>query len=235
MKLKRFESEHYLFHYEAASQAERDLTRIVSVQEGCFEFICQVLRVKPSFKLSYFLCASPEEVGRLYGDNEPCNGFAAPPDRIYAVYNERVHCIGFHEDAHLLSELVGHPNSPAIREGLAMYFDRQWWGIQNFDWAVRHFKAGQSPQISRLIDREYFFSVDETFSYPVMGAFTDWLISAFGIEQYLRFYREKDAANGFLSVYQKTPAEMDEAFIRYLQLFSLDSALEKRMEELLNA
>ena len=93
-----------------------------------------MLNTRPVFKIEYFLCETPEDVGRIYGDNEPCNGFAAPPNKIYAVYNEKIQCIGFHEDAHIISYTINRPDCPAIREELAMYFDRKWWGIQNLDW-----------------------------------------------------------------------------------------------------
>ena len=112
--MKQYESEHYIFNYGEDTKAERDIAEIAAYQEACFHYICSFLGVKPDFKIEYFLCDSPEEVGRIYGDNDPCNGFAAPPDKIYAVYNEQVQCIGFHEDAHIISFLVKRPKCPAI-------------------------------------------------------------------------------------------------------------------------
>ncbi|MGM9587016.1 MAG: hypothetical protein ACI3VA_05970, partial [Candidatus Limivicinus sp.] len=114
--MKQFESEHYIFHFTEESKAEADITEIASCQEACFRNICSVLKVSPSFKIDYFLCQSPQEVGKLYGDNEPCNGFAVMPNRIYAVYNEKLRCIGFHEDAHILSYTLNRPDCPAVRE-----------------------------------------------------------------------------------------------------------------------
>ena len=83
--------------------AERDIEKIAALQEGCFSHVCAVLGLTPDFKIEYFLCDSPEEVGHIYGNYFPCNGFADLPNRIYAVYNENVQCIGFHEDMHLIS------------------------------------------------------------------------------------------------------------------------------------
>lgn len=114
--MKCIESENYIFHYGADTKAEQDIGKIVAYQESCFQYICSVLQVKPGFKLEYFLCDSPEEVGRVYGDNEPCNGFAAPPNKIYAVYNEDVQCIGFHEDAHLISFTINGASNTANRK-----------------------------------------------------------------------------------------------------------------------
>ena len=156
--MKQYESEHYLFHYNEHSTAERDLSLIVQTQEACFRYICDVLRVEPDYKLNYFLCKTPEEVARVYGDCEPCNGFAYAPDKIYAVYNDKTRCIGFHEDAHLVSWLIAHNESPAVKEGLAMYFDRKWWNIPNQEWVAHYLKTGRYEPVSRLLD--FFSSID---------------------------------------------------------------------------
>ena len=135
--MKQFESDHYIFHYGEETKAERDIQSIADCQENCFRFICDVLGITPEFRIEYYLCDSAEEVGR----NDPCNAFASPPDTVYAVYNEHIQCIGFHEDSHLISYIINRPDCPAVREGLAMYFDRKWWGIQNMDWAGYYLKT----------------------------------------------------------------------------------------------
>ena len=231
--MKQFESEHYIFNYSVNTKAEQDIAEIAAYQEACFRYICNVLGVTPEFKIEYFLCDSPEEVGRIYGDNDPCNGFAARPNKIYAVYNEQVQCIGFHEDAHIISFTINRPNCPAITEGLAMYFDRKWWGIQNLDWTGYYLKAGRYLPIDKLLDRKSFFSEDCAITYPIMGAFTDGLITTYGKERYLCFYKQQNMASSMEHIYQKTPAEMNQAFVDYVRLFQLDRVLEQRMETLL--
>lgn len=229
----QFESEHYIFHYGANTKAERDIVKIAACQENCFQYICSVLDVTPEFKIEYYLCDSPEEVGRIYGDNDPCNGFAALPNKIYAVYNEQVQCIGFHEDAHVISYLINRPACPAIREGLAMYFDRKWWGIQNLDWTGFFLKTGRFLPVDALLDRAFFCAYDCTITYPIMGAFTDWLISRWGMERYLQLYRQKNIPAAMVQVYGKTPEQMNRDFISYVSLFKTDEGLEQRMEALL--
>lgn len=230
--MKQFETEHYLFHYGENSKAEADIREIAACQESCLHYICQVLRTKPPFKIEYYLCDSPEEVGRVYGDDEPCNAFAALPDKIYAVYNERIQCIGFHEDAHIISYCINRPDSPAIREGLAMYFDRQWWGISNWAWTAYYRKTGQYRAVDELLPKEAFFNVDCAVSYPIVGAFTDYLISAYGIEDYLRLYRMQDMARAMEVVYGKSPKELNKEFTAYVDLFRIDEGLLERMASL---
>ena len=229
----QFESEHYIFHYGANTKAARDIVKIAACQESCFQYICSVLDVTPEFKIEYYLCDSPEEVGRIYGDNDPCNGFAAPPNKIYAVYNEQVQCIGFHEDAHVISYLINRPDCPAIREGLAMYFDRKWWGIHNMDWTGYYLRSGKYLPVDKLLDKECFFGYDCAVTYPIVGAFTDWLISRWGMERYLQLFRQKNTPAAMAQVYGKTPEQMNRDFVRYVSLFKTDDVLERRMEALL--
>lgn len=231
--MEQFQSEHYLFHYGKDTAAERDIKKIVAEQEACFRHICTVLGVTPSFQLIYYLCDSPEEVGRIYGDNEPCNGFNAPPDTIYAVYNERIKCVGFHEDAHLISYVMNRPDCPAVREGLAMFFDRKWWAIHNLDWTGYFLAEGRYLPIDRLLDRDFFFDHPCSVTYPIVGAFTEWLIDTYGMEKYLSFYRQKESVHALERVYCKTPVELNTAFVDYVRLFRVDEAVKRRMAELL--
>lgn len=232
--MKQFVSEHYIFNYGENTEAEQDIIEIANLQEACFRYICSVLGVIPDFKIEYFLCDSPEEVGRIYGDDDPCNGFAVIPNTIYAVYNEEVQCVGFHEDAHLISFTINRPRCPAITEGLAMYFDRKWWGIQNLDWTGYYLKAGRYLPVDKLLDREFFFTYDCSITYPIVGAFTDWLIATYGIESYMRMFKQQDMPSAMVDVYGKTAAEINQDFTDYVRLFRIDENLEQRMEDLLN-
>lgn len=232
--MKRYETKHYIFNYNENSKAEKDIIEIAKYQESCYEYICNVLKMFPTFKIEYFLCETPEEVGRVYGDDEPCNGFCDLPNKIYAVYNDEVQCTGFHEDAHIVSYLINRPNSCAIREGLAMYFDRKWWGIQNLDWTGYFIKNNKFIDIAQLLNDDIFFNYNCTITYPIMGAFTDWLISAYGIDKYLEFYKQEDVLNTIKQVFEKTPTELNQLFIDYVNLFRIDEIVEQRMNTLFN-
>ena len=225
--MKQHKSEHYIFNFNEGSKAEKDIEAISSMQERCYKYICQVLKTEPSFKIQYYLRDSPQEVGRIYGDNDPCNGFASPPDKIYAVYNDEVQCIGFHEDAHLISYTINRPDNPAIREGLAMYFDKKWWKIHNLDWTIHYLKNGMYIPVNQLVDKETFFSYGCEITYPIMGAFTEWLISTYGIGMYLDMYKRKDTIQAISEIYQKTIKELNEDFTDYVSLFKIDERIRK--------
>jgi hypothetical protein len=232
--MKSYKTEHYIFHYSADTKAEQDIEKISAHQETCFRYICSILGVTPSFKIEYYLCNSPEELGHLCGFNDSCNAFAAPPNKIYAVYNEQMECVGFHEDTHIISLVINYPSCIAIAEGLAVYFDRKWWGIQNMDWTGYYLKTDRYIDIDKMLNQERFYSEDCRITYPIMGAFTDWLISTYGIERYTQVYKQQNIVEALSLVYQKTPEELNKEFVEYVKLFVIDEILEHRMEELLN-
>ena len=227
---KTYESEHYIFHYDAGTKAEQDIWQIAAYQEACFRHICAVLDLTPPFKIEYHLCNSPEQVGHLYGDDNPCNGFAAYPNQIYAVYNEDIQCIGFHEDAHIISDILNCLDCPAVCEGLAMYVDHRWGGISNMDWTIFYRKTGRYIGIDKLLDKETFFSIDCSITYPIMGAFTAWLIERYGIAAYKQIYKQQNMVGAMTEVLNKTPEELNRAFEEYIGLFTCDPVLEARME-----
>ena len=232
--MKQYKSEHYIFNYHSESKAEKDIKSIATIQEACYKYICDILGVTLDFKIQYFLCNSPEEVGRMYGDNEPCNGFASIPDKIYAVYNEEIQCIGFHEDVHIISYTITKPDSPAIREGLAMYFDRKWWGIHNIDWTAYYIKTDRYISINELLNKDKFFLEDCSITYPIMGSFTEWLINSYGIKKYLSMYKQRDMNIAINNIYKMTVLEMEQSFKDYILLFKVDKSIENRMFELLS-
>ena len=114
-----------------------------------------------------------------------------------------------------------------------MYFDRKWWGIENLDWTGYYLKTGRYLPMDKLLNREFFFGHDCAFTYPIVGTFTDWLLTVYGRERYGELYSQPNPAAVMEQVYGKSPAELNAEFEAYVRLFRTDEALEARMEELL--
>lgn len=154
-------------------------------------------------------------VGEIYGDNEPCNGFANPPNEIYAVYNDEIKCIGHHEDAHILSYIINRPSSGFIREGLAMYFDKYWWGKKNEQWVQEFLNEGKYISVERLLSDDVFYEYSDAVTYPIAGAFTKFLIDTYGIKKYILLYSyiSKDFLKRFKEVYLKEMKDIEEDFL----------------------
>lgn len=180
-----FESEHYIFYAHSGSYAEMHFHEIACIQERCFSEICTYTGVAFAKRIRYYLCDSRVEIGVLTC-GEPCNACTYDYDLIYAVYNHSVQCIGYHEDAHLISYAIAIPDSIFLREGFAMMFDGMWHGVKNSDIVANIGKHS----ISKLFDNDYFYALPEDITYPLAGAFTEFLVERYGMKNYLSFYKD---------------------------------------------
>lgn len=195
-----YQTSHYDFHFVPGSLAERDIGQIGALQERCWEKITAFLGVIPPFRLHYFLLDTPELVGKVYGDDEPCNGFAAMPDTVFAVYNDRVKCVGMHEDTHLISYCINRPPSGFLREGLAMFMDETWWDRPNEDWVREYLRDGSYRSPVALLEDETFYSLSDALTYPIAGAFTRYLLARMPVGDYLeKIYRTDRDVPGALA------------------------------------
>ena len=84
-----------------------------------------------------------------------------------------------------------------------------------------------------MLDKEYFFDNDCELTYPIAGAFTDYIINLYGLDAYLNIYRENDSKKALEDVLKISVDELNFNFIAYVQSFKLDVQVEKRIKELL--
>ena len=223
--MKTYITKHYIFNYEARSLAEKDIERIAKEQERCFKKICDTLKVNYQDKIQYYFLATPEEVGKIYGIDELINGFAVcGENKIYAVYNENIKCIGPHEDTHIISFVINMPKSSFIVEGLAMYFDEKWWGVDNEIWSAYYKEEYTELSIEKLFDNDQFESLDCEITYPLAGAFTKYLIDKFGITKYIDLYKVKDDIknNDFKRIFNYEIYELETMFWKMISKMNYD-------------
>lgn len=218
MEWSKIESDNYIFNYHVGSIAEGDIDKIIEIQETCNEFICNCLTAKIEDKIKYYLCESPVEVGELYGDNEPCNGFAREPNEVYAVYNKKIKCVGFHEDAHIISYNLSIPPQTFIREGLAMFFDKVSLEIPNYIWVKFFIDNDMYLNIEDLVINENFYKYSDLITYPIAGAFVEYLILSFGMEKFKIFYcsLKEDFKASFYDAFNIHISNANRKFIRYI-------------------
>ena len=233
-KNKSYISEHYAFHYVQDSLAEKEITLIAHEQEKCFAEICRVLQIDYTEKIDYYFTDSPIEIGRvLYNEDIPCNGLAiCGKNKIYAVYNETERCIGFHEDVHLISFLIGFPASDFLVEGLAMFFDATWWRINNEAWTAFYMKKHDGLSVKSLLDNDTFARYDCSITYPVAGSFTEFLINRYGIELYIQLYKYNGTQyeEVFQAVFNASLSEIEADFWNNISKISVDDDI---LEEIL--
>ena len=229
-----YTTDHYIFHYHKNSVAEKEIAAIANTQEACFVQITKQLDVSFPMEIEYFLCNSADEVGMYLEEKTPCNGFADWPNKIYAVYSDKVKCIGAHEDAHIISFQINCPNSAFLREGLAMYFDKVWWSISNEKWSKYYLELNMVPEISDLLEDEYFFTLECEQSYPIAGCFVSWMIDRYSKDMFLEIYREAgDYAKKLEEKLQKSSQEMNRMFQEYIRKVVLDEESRVKMSNLL--
>ncbi len=224
---------HYVFHFHKNSLAAKHIGKISALQESCFEHICKKLSVKPNIIIKYYLCRSPQEVGELYGDNEPINGCAKLPDTIYAVYNKNIKCVGYHEDSHLISfNTIARPKYKLLREGLAMYFDKTWWSIPNEAWVRYYIRENKYPGITKIIRNKEFNKYPDYITYPIAGAFVSYLISSFGMSKFKSLFKnaEESMVRCFFDTYRITLKELEKYFLEFILSLKYDIGVYKRIE-----
>lgn len=234
--MKKRQSENYIFNFDD-DYIERNIEKIIEIQENCFKYICKVLKVRYEDKIEYYLCKSPQQVGEIYGDNDPCNGFASFPNKIYAVYNEKTQCIGPHEDSHIIAyNTLGNPPNVFIKEGLAMYFDKTWWGISNLAWVTYYYNKNKLPKFNNIVTNSGFFNYSCELTYPIVGALTEYIISIYGIEQYIEFFKNLD--ENFHECFNKyfgiSITEIERDFLSYVSSSQISDNIFNLIEKMLN-
>lgn len=232
-------TEHYIFHFNEGSQAEQDITSIANYQEACFRHITNCLGIFPNEKIHYYFFNSREEVGReierRFGDYFPSNGCAISKSEIWAVYNETIHCLGCHEDTHVISYQLCMPQSAFLAEGLACCMAQIWWGISNNAWTAYYIENNTCPSIVSLFVDDEFDRVSDLVTYPVAGAFVQYLLQRYGAKDFLRFYSVKngDFATAANTVFGSTLETLEKDFLCFIKLLSFDRYVFNRIEELL--
>jgi len=213
----QYETEHYVFNFIKGSLAEKDIWDIACTQEMCFNKICRILKTVYPRKISYWFYSSPEVLGKYLCDDNPCNGlsitddvcddigtkvsldgseensFVVPPYSIHAVYEEKIKCIGAHEDTHMIAAEINEPSSDFLCEGLAMFMEGKWWGKPNKYWVEQFAKDNICPKPSELIDipADEFWNIETRISYPLAGAWVELFIAEYGIDKFLNVYSQR--------------------------------------------
>ena len=104
-----------------------------------------------------------------------------------------------------------------------MFFDRYWWGIDNYSWTQWYIEQGKNPSIVDLLENSKFREYDEVLTYPIAGAFTGYLIERFGTEKYVDFYKRcaDKTAQAFEQTFGISVDLLEKDFLGYMKMFYL--------------
>ena len=153
---------------------------------------------------------------------------------MYAVYNEDIKCVGFHEDAHIISyNTLGIPNIAFLREGLAMFFDKGYLGIDNHSWVRYFISKNRYISLKELIVNEHFYKISHFITYTIAGAFVDYLICTFGVDNFKQFYMNvtDNFEECFKEAFKISLKDFEEDFKRYVKVLSRNKDIEKLIEK----
>lgn len=233
-KTETYITEHYVFHYQKSSLAEKEIQVISETQEAAFSKICRTLNVIYPERINYYFTDSPKAIGHaVWNEDFSCNGVAlCGRNKIYAVYTEDIKCIGSHEDTHLISHLsINYPESDFVVEGLAMSFDGLWWGVPNETWVSYYKTKHPDLSVKALFDNDTFAEKGCVITYPIAGAFTKFLIDTFGIGMYLDFYKydgcEYDEA--VCTIFGNSLSELETSFWNAMKDITHDATVLEKM------
>jgi len=230
-----YETEHYQFHYHPGGKAEADIETIAATQEAAYKHITTILDLSMREKIQYYFYDSREEVGRecerRFGEYTPYNGCTVSKNEILAVYNEKIRCIGIHEDTHLLMFTLGFSASGFLEEGIACAMDSLWWGIDNTAWVAYYRQEGRSLSVKDLIllPRENFYIIDDRITYPLAGSFVNYLLLRFGKDKFHSFYLSERDGSVDSTVLGYSLSELEDDFFQYIDLLSYDKAVFDRI------
>ena len=208
-KWQETETLHYRLFYHPGSYAGAHIHEISEWQENCYARISGELGVEMDRKIRIYMCESWEEIAEETGC-PPTNGMTLDYDLIFAVVNGENQCLGPHEDAHLLSFRIAVPESVFLREGIAMYFDGAYHGKKNSQAAKEWIPENRQCDILHFLNNDRFYELPEDISYPLAGAFTEWIIRKYGMERWQEFFRNSGDP---LTLSGKTAMELSEEFI----------------------
>lgn len=237
---RTYETQHYRFVFTGGSLAEKNIKSIAEGQEYCYSNFLKSFNLRSSLRINYYLFSSALECGKQYrllhpeqysenDEDEEVNGYTLYPDNVFATYNKKVKCIGYHEDVHLLmAEQYGNLESCFVKEGIATAYDKVWWGIANEYWAKKVIESKVIKEMEKLYENEEFFKFDCRYSYPVAGAFTSWFLAKYGMENYKIYYKRFVSKDRFPDM--KYRKQLVEEFLLEIVKTEIPLRIEKEME-----
>ncbi len=225
---KIYESNHYIFHVEAKSLAEKEIKKIKERQESAYTKIIQTLKLQePDQKIKYYVYSSQNKKAELMGDDwfgqAIYNEF-----EVHAIYNEKDRVIGEHEDTHLLS-LPWGLSIGLFQEGLAEYMvGKNWFGEDHDKIAHEGLEKNVLPIVSDMMEHKKWLDLPDEhviYHYGFVGSFTKYLIENFDKKKFKELYQntsrtktKKENIEIFTKIYKISPENIEKGWRKYISI-----------------
>lgn len=225
-------SPHYVFHYFQNSLAEKEIKKIIETQELAYKKITKTLKLKNKRKINYYLYPSKKTKQNLIGDDGHGNAiwleikkrkvWVPKKIEVHSLYNNKIQCIGPHEDTHLLS-LPWGVSIFLFSEGLAEFMDERWYGKDIDIWARKYLKENKLYSLKFLLENKNWNKVNDMITYPQVGSFVRFLINTYGIEKFKKIYKRtsrqkilKENVKIVEIIYSKSTEYLEKNWRKYL-------------------
>ena len=184
-KWNKRETEHIRFHFQDESAIE-DIEEYIAQHEKAYLTINRFFKADLSKKIDLFVWKDREEAYDMFG--RPL-GFANSKGKIINAWYKQTKG---HEICHILCDAAIKPKTKTklINEGICVYFDQS---IRNKMDAAR--KVTPNGEFHLLELWESPTRYERGLSYPIGGAFIDFLINKEGKAKLMKFLKDQSIEN----------------------------------------
>lgn len=85
-----------------------------------------------------------------------------------------------------------------------------------------------------LFNNDEFFKVSHTITYPIAGAFTEYIISLYGLDTYRKLYMDGSFKANLEAILKTSLDSLESDFIEYMKGFSVHESFEKIMTSMIS-
>ncbi len=207
---KSLQSREFIIYYQANSLAEKNLslveTKIKTGIENARKFT-KIDSIKTP--IYYFVVDDKEEFARLTKLDHTGLSYSKSNTIIesYFLLGES------HEVVHLITHQNWGNSHSWIMEGTAVYSDNKWGG-QNLEKRCREInQKNQLIPLNDLLKNNKFPHFDSQISYPQSASLIKYLISNYGWDKFLQFWKKPDLEK----IYKLSPSELQNNWLNYIK------------------
>lgn len=185
------ETEHYDFYRIGEPVSQQKLKKLAAKRERLLTNLISNLNL--SFdgfpKIKTFLYESLEDKG-LMTHNTDLSHFNLNKWEVHAVFNGDLDGSDFYSDAKMLiTKFIGESKSPALRDGLGMYFSEDWGKHGYRLWVKRFYNGEHVNPLGEILDSNTYNRESYLFMRPLAGSFVDFLIDKYGWSEFIDLYK----------------------------------------------
>lgn len=142
-----------------------------------------------SNNIKVHLYSTFEEKG-LITDNTDLSNFIDSDSSIHIVVNNWINGDDFSKiAAFLLSSNLGKSKLDFMNKGFGIYFSNKWGNEGYKFWASKLYLSGNVPPLDSLLNNNTLNYISRFVYEPLSGTFIDFLLSKYGKEKFLYFYK----------------------------------------------